>query len=349
MSSKKYFALILAVFTLLLPTNAWAQVLSPTLAKQPKLPTTPPTVQLCDRYITQANVDQAMQTINTYPISSSGVYCFASDITVKGTIVPGSVFTFFTAFTISDNASVIIDLQGFTLRNITLAPNNATAFETIGNRESIIIRNGTIDGFQNNVFLEGSPLASRFIVEKINFPNSTGATYSVYLRNVQFAEVRDIVSMNAKESIVLTDVSSGKIRSNETFNPGVASAGIKIQQSHNIDIESNEVSNFMHGIELLNSNSNTVKGNKIFTDRTPMHILLAGFTVITGIYVDNSLQSDVRSNTIMDMNNGIVYHDEADGLVEKNRTCRVPNSFMHLTLYPTVHRPTVGMNYWNQC
>lgn len=144
-----------------------------------------------------------------YTISSPGVYCLATDVS----FTPTASFT--SAITI-DAPNVVLDLNNNTLSQATVT-NTGLVGITINGQRNIIIKNGTVSGFnQNGIFTQANTTTSAFndqlIFENLNvLTNGTAAGPE---------GVGGIVITNA------TNVSLEYVNARENFGVGVGLSGV---------------------------------------------------------------------------------------------------------------------------
>ncbi|MBI2138869.1 right-handed parallel beta-helix repeat-containing protein, partial [Candidatus Woesearchaeota archaeon] len=154
------------------------------------------------------------------------------------------------------------------------------------------------------------------------------------------------LSASSQYGIVYANTLEGLIKNNTVMTRGVnANNGIFLSESHNIAVESNNVSasgsgNYNYGIYLLKSNGSKVVNNTIVTNGTDhnygffawsgMSLLLSNNNITTngssnrnyGIYIDNQSFNNVSRNNVVthgtDSNFGILLYNTSNNIFEAN-------------------------------
>jgi hypothetical protein len=233
-----------------------------------------------------------------YTITTQGIYCLTSDLsTGMGT---GN------AITIATN-NVVIDLNGHKLGGLAAGPGTGARGIYANQRKNITIRNGTIRGFMEGIWLsDGSPYTTSqgHLIEDIraNMNTSTG---------IHVDGQGNIIRNN---QVVSTSGSTGAI--------GIMTVGPGARVLNNDVIETKEqtINTSAWGVLVHSGPGSVVENNRIGNSSL-------GPGASCGIYIyfpGNVLVSD---NRVTNMKNGVSYISSATGKYHDNLTSGVTTPF----------------------
>jgi Right handed beta helix region len=231
--------------------------------------------------VTECKVIAALPAV----IDSSGVWCLKQDLTWNG-INPAIHI---------QRSFVTLDLNGYSLKRGAGSPQNAAIYGYDLNK--ITIRNGTIRGFYEGIFLPRDPAG----------PNARSGRHLIEAMTVEQSEIVGIFV--AGDGNIVRDNRVVRTRSS---TPG-QSAGIQVVYARNTLVAGNVVSgtsglNGSIGIQVFNSQMIEVRGNSIFDTKR-------GRQSVVGIYVTgNSNAVTVEGNRITNESAG------TDGILANSAT-----------------------------
>jgi hypothetical protein len=185
-----------------------------------------------------------------YVISQPGIYCLDRDIQMSSE-APGAAITI-------ASSQVVLDLNGFTLRNLPVHPRNtATNGIHAVNREHVTVKNGTVSGFLRGVYLQGNSagLNEGHVVEGIQADGNTYEGISVDGSGVLLRDnrVRLIIGSHLPEYQVAKGL-------------WVMGAGVQVLDNHVFEVHGMPGGGPGYGI-YVNAMGAVVRGNRVGNGR----------------------------------------------------------------------------------
>ncbi len=246
------------------------------------------------------------ETINCTAITSGstviavqGVYCLTGDIATN--MATGN------AIEIQTN-NVTIDMNGFKLGNLAAGPGTSANGIYAWQRKNITIRNGSIRGFYNGIYLQDSfPYAasSGHLVEDIR---ADGNTY----RGIVTQGTGNLIRNNQIVNTGGSTVQAG------AFGIVMVGGGDNIVRGNTVNTTTGTTGP-TYGVYLSTSSASLVKDNLV-TNTTSS-------STTYGISLSNGSQVSVRENDVTTADNGIYFAGGSTGKYMDNLTNNVTTPF----------------------
>jgi len=202
--------------------------------------------------------------IETLPvvITSQGIYCLKHDLATS--ITSG------TAILVNTN-NVTIEMNGFKLGGLGGGTSTTTFGIASYNRQNVTVRNGTVRGFYNNVYLLGG---LGHIVEDLRLDGARG--------NGLFLAGTNLIARNN----FITNTGEGA---------GSSAAGIYVDSGYYLSITGNIIGSVSetsssNGIRVEYTEQSAIESNEI-------HGIIGGGTK-NGIYIGNGVRNVLRNNIV---------------------------------------------------
>ena len=233
---------------------------------------------LCTVIIFSSSTARA-ETTQCTPITSipttitvQGIYCLNGNLS--------SVLSAGAAITINTN-NVTIDMNGFKLGNLGAGATTDADGISADSKKNITIRNGTIRGYFNGIWLGGGSAASGHLVEDMRMDGNTRAGIVVdgkgaMVRNNQVVSTGGSTLNINPQGIYVLNGEGATIIDNSIANTveqtGGISQGVRCNFCTGTLIENNHISNSAagpgtaYGIHVNNSSNTLGVGNRITTN-----------------------------------------------------------------------------------
>jgi nitrous oxidase accessory protein NosD len=237
-------------------------------------------------------------------ISTQGIYCLVGHLDTN--ITTGAAIAILTN-------NVVLDLNGFKIGGLAAGPGTQAAGIAAYQKKNITVRNGTVRGFYNGVFLEDAPpyiTSQGHLIEGIRADMNTTAGILVHGRG-------NII----RDNQVVDTGGTATSTNHSTFGIDVWGPGARV--IHNSVYQTVQTGTGMaRGIYVAQAPGSVVEKNKIGNMD-----LVIGTATSHGIRVYESLDVLVASNIITRMHYGINYDLPSTGKYRDNLTQNVSFSY----------------------
>ena len=227
-------------------------------------------------------------------------------------------------FAIDFGASFItLDLGGFSIVGQSAVPGSVTRGVTATEREGITIRNGTIEGFGEGIFISSSDqvtLSSLNIRNPrgigVNLRVSTGvlvedSVFDLPLADLPDVEVEGIILHGGALRVRNTEVRNGTVGVNFSF---ADSCDVTQTPSNGEVVDTTIAGAYLSGIRVACSTNVRIAGNDIAT--APQH---GAGIVVDAPFLGGVTGVTVEDNTVHDAGLGIEFRGVTDSSVSRNQ------------------------------
>jgi hypothetical protein len=233
-----------------------------------------------------------------YPITTQGIYCLTSDLSTNMT--SGNAIEI-------DTNNVVIDLNGHKIGGLSAGPGTTATGIYAYQRQNITLRNGTIRGFYEGIWLsDSSPYTTSqgHLIENIR----------VDMNTFRAMEVRGLGNIIRNNQVVNTGGSTATAGGVGIFvlGPGARVINNDVMETHALQ------NGWVQGIYTIASPGAVVANNRVGNSS------LTGTSV--GIFIDLSADVLISNNCLTKMSWGVQYAGTSTGKYRDNLTsgCTTP-------------------------